>query len=42
MPLSIMAGLMILLIVITAMMGTYLDSFEVVLRELAPHAGAVR
>ena len=42
MPLSIMAGLIILLIVIAAMMGTYLDSFETVLRELAPHAGAVR
>jgi len=42
MPLSIMAGLVILLIVITAMMGTYLDGFEAVLRELAPHAGAVR
>jgi flagellar biosynthetic protein FliR len=42
MPLSIMAGLMIFLVVITAMMSTYLDSFEAVLRELAPHAGAVR
>src|SRR5262249_23804093 len=42
MPLSIMAGLVILLIVITAMMGTYLDGFEAVLRELAPHARAVR
>jgi hypothetical protein len=37
-----MAGLVIFLVVITAMMGTYLDSFETVLREIAPHAGAVR
>jgi flagellar biosynthetic protein FliR len=42
MPLSIMAGLVIFLVVITAMMSTYLDGFEAVLRELAPHAGAVR
>ena len=42
MPLSIMAGLLIFLAVIGAMMGTYLDGFETVLRELAPHAGAVR
>jgi flagellar biosynthesis protein FliR len=42
MPLSIMAGLVIFLAVIGAMMGTYLDGFETVLRELAPHAGAVR
>jgi flagellar biosynthetic protein FliR len=42
MPLSIMAGLVILVFVIGAMMGTYLDGFEAVLRELAPHAGAIR
>ena len=42
MPLSIMVGLLILLLVVGAMMGTFLDSFEGVLRELAPHAGAVR
>ena len=42
MPLSILAGLIILLFVIGAMMGTYLDSVEGVLRELAPHAGPVR
>ncbi len=42
MPLSIMAGLLILVLVLGAMMGTYLDSFEAVLRELAPHAGSVR
>jgi hypothetical protein len=27
--------------VLAAMMGTYLDSVEIVLRELAPHAGQV-
>src|SRR5215813_8760837 len=37
MPLSIMAGLLILVLVLAAMMGTYLDDFESVLRELAPH-----
>src|SRR5262245_4039675 len=42
MPLSIMAGLLILVLVLAAMMGTYLDGFESVLRELAPHAGDVR
>jgi flagellar biosynthetic protein FliR len=42
MPLSIMAGLLILFLVLGAMMGTYMDSVEGVLRELAPHAGAVR
>jgi len=42
MPLSIMAGLLIFFAVLAAMMGTYLDGFESVLRELAPHAGAVR
>jgi flagellar biosynthesis protein FliR len=42
MPLSILAGLLILLLVLGAMMGTYLDGVEGVLRELAPHAGDVR
>jgi len=42
MPLSIMAGLLILVLVLAAMMGTYLDGLEGVLRELAPHAGDVR
>jgi len=42
MPLSIMAGLLILLVVIAAMMGTFLEDLEAVLRELAPHAGAIR
>jgi len=42
MPLSIMAGLLILVLVLAAMMGTYLDNLESVLRELAPHAGVVR
>jgi len=42
MPLSIMGGLVILVLVVAAMMGTFLDGFEGVLRELAPHAGAVR
>jgi flagellar biosynthesis protein FliR len=41
-PLSILAGFLILFLVLAAMMGTYLDSVETVLRELAPHAGAVR
>jgi flagellar biosynthetic protein FliR len=41
-PLSIMLGLLILVLVLAAMMGTYLDSVEAVLRELAPHAGDVR
>jgi flagellar biosynthetic protein FliR len=41
-PLSILAGFLILVLVLSAMMGTYLDSIEDVLRELAPHAGAVR
>jgi flagellar biosynthetic protein FliR len=39
MPLSIMLGLLILVLVLATMMGTYLDSVEGVLRELAPHAG---
>src|SRR5437660_8551194 len=42
MPLSIMLGLLILVLVLAAMMGTYLDSVEGILRELAPHAGDVR
>src|SRR5689334_9064379 len=42
MPLSIMAGLLILVLVLAAMMGTYLDGLEGMLRELAPHAGDVR
>ena len=42
MPLTIMVGLVIFVLVLGAMMGTYLDGFEAVLRELAPHAGAVR
>ena len=41
MPLSILAGFLILFLVLAAMMGTYLDSIETVLRELAPHAGQV-
>jgi flagellar biosynthesis protein FliR len=41
-PLSIMLGLLILVLVLAAMMGTYLDSVEDVLRELAPHAGDLR
>jgi flagellar biosynthesis protein FliR len=42
MPLSILVGFLILFLVLAAMMGTYLDSVEGVLRELAPHAGSVR
>jgi flagellar biosynthesis protein FliR len=41
-PLSILLGFLILFLVLAAMMGTYLDSVEGVLRELAPHAGAIR
>jgi flagellar biosynthetic protein FliR len=41
-PLSILAGFLILFLVLAAMMGTYLGNVEDVLRELAPHAGAVR
>jgi flagellar biosynthetic protein FliR len=37
MPLSIMIGLILLLLVIGAMMGTFLGYLENVLRELAPH-----
>jgi flagellar biosynthesis protein FliR len=42
MPLSILVGFLILVLALAAMMGTYLDSVEGVLRELAPHAGALR
>jgi flagellar biosynthetic protein FliR len=42
MPLSILAGFMMLFLLISAMMGTYLGSVDGVLRDLAPHAGAVR
>ena len=42
MPLSILAGLMLLFLLLSAMMGTYMGSVESVLRDLAPHAGAVR
>jgi flagellar biosynthetic protein FliR len=42
MPLSIMLGLLILVLALATMMGTYLDSVEAALRELAPHAGDVR
>jgi flagellar biosynthetic protein FliR len=41
-PLQILAGFLILIFVLGAMMGVYLDNVEDVLRELAPHAGAVR
>jgi flagellar biosynthetic protein FliR len=41
-PLSILAGFLILIFVLAAMMGTYLDDVEGMLRELAPHAGSVR
>ena len=36
-PLSIMLGLLLLLVVIGAMMGTFVDYLEGVLTELAPH-----
>ena len=39
MPLSILVGILILLLVLGAMMTTFLGSVEGVLRELAPHAG---
>jgi flagellar biosynthetic protein FliR len=42
MPLSILAGLLILVFTLAAMMGTYLNDIEGILRELAPHAGQVR
>jgi flagellar biosynthetic protein FliR len=41
-PLSILGGFLILALVLAALMGTYLDGVEDVLRELAPHAGVVR
>ena len=41
MPLSILAGFLILLLVIGAMMTTFLGEVEGVLRVLAPHAGAL-
>ena len=41
-PLSILGGFLILALVLAALMGTYLDNVEGVLRELAPHAGVVR
>jgi flagellar biosynthetic protein FliR len=41
MPLSILVGFLILFFVLSAMMGTYLNSVEGVLRELAPHAGQI-
>jgi flagellar biosynthetic protein FliR len=37
-PLSILIGFLILLLVVGAMMGTFLDYVESVLRELAPHS----
>ncbi len=37
-PLSILLGLLILLLVIGAMMGTFLGYVEGVLSQLAPHA----
>jgi flagellar biosynthetic protein FliR len=36
-PLSILVGFLILLLVVGAMMGTFLGSVESVLRALAPH-----
>jgi flagellar biosynthetic protein FliR len=36
-PLSIMIGLLILVLVLGAMMTTFLGSIEDVLRQLAPH-----
>jgi flagellar biosynthetic protein FliR len=41
-PLSILIGFIILIFVLAAMMGTYLDSIEGLLRELAPHTGSIR
>ncbi|HVY58876.1 MAG TPA: flagellar biosynthetic protein FliR [Xanthobacteraceae bacterium] len=38
MPLSILAGFLILVFVVGAMMGTFLDYLQAVLHELAPHA----
>ena len=37
-PISILLGFLILLLVVGAMMGTFLGSAESVLRELAPHS----
>ena len=37
-PLSILIGLLILLFVVSAMMGSFLGHFESVLRQIAPHA----
>ena len=41
MPLSILVGLLILLLVVGAMMTTFLGEVEAVLRQLAPHAGGL-
>jgi flagellar biosynthesis protein FliR len=41
MPLSILAGFLILLLILGAMMTTFLGGVEAVLRELAPHAGGL-
>jgi flagellar biosynthetic protein FliR len=41
MPLSILVGFLILLLVIGAMMTTFIGQVEAVLRELAPHAGGL-
>jgi len=41
MPLSILAGFLILLLILGAMMSTFLGGVEAVLRELAPHAGGL-
>jgi len=38
MPLSILIGLLILLLVIGSMMGTFLETFESIMRQLAPNA----
>ena len=37
-PLTILLGLILLLIVIGAMMGTFVSYFESVLQDLAPHS----
>ena len=37
-PLSILLGFLILLLVVGAMMGTFLEHLESVLRQLAPHS----
>jgi flagellar biosynthetic protein FliR len=41
-PLSILIGFIILIFVLGAMMGTYLDSLEGLMREIAPHTGSIR